>query len=37
MTEQSASLVEHMRIGWTDLRGLRSAPEHDLPAHIPGP
>lgn len=37
MTEQSASLVEHMPIGWTDLRGLRSAPEQDvLPAYIPG-
>lgn len=37
MTEQSASLVEHMPIGWTDLRGLRSAPEQDvLPAPIPG-
>lgn len=37
MTEQSASLVEHMPIGWTDVRGLRSAPEQDvLPAHIPG-
>lgn len=37
MTEQSASLVEHMSIGWTELRGLRSAPEQDvLPAHIPG-
>lgn len=36
MTEQSASLVEHMPIGQTHLRGLRPAPHCEfLPTHIP--